>query len=782
MQDRIVSFVLCGGAGSRLWPLSREDNPKQFHDFSGRGSMLAQTLRRLRARPGGATPVFPIAAERHADRLHGEPATTDLAGGQIIFEPVGRNTAAAAAVATRHTLETFGDDLVLIVPSDHEILTEGQFWQSVEAGATAAEAGHLVVFGIRPTKAETGYGYIEAGEAIIAPSTRSVRRFVEKPDRATAHAYVEAGNFFWNAGIFLFRASSMRDAFLAFAPEIWRGAEAALVSATSDPAGLHLPLDAYAKIPSISIDYAVMERADPIAMVPAAFRWNDLGSWQSLLESGDADGDGNVVVGDVVSIECERSYLRSSGQLLAAIGMKDVTIVSTPDVTFIAPVARSQDVKSIVERLRRDGRPETMVTPSEDSAVPPGAWRRRVAGWLFDEALPLWSEAGVDRRHGGFFEALAFDGSPLSRQKRMRTMARQVFAFAVAKQYGWDGPADALIDHGIRFMTEKGRTRRGGFARALDAEGAVADPAEDAYDHACVLLALAHAHIAGHPDALRLGEETMAFLDERLDDGRFTGFHETCDGGGSRRSNPHMHLLEAFLAWHEATGERSFLRRAAGIVDLFRNHFFDAESWTLGEFFDDDWKPARGTEGDWTEPGHHFEWAALLVDFANRSGQRDLVSFARKLYASAVAAGLNRATGLAYGAVSRKGLPLDGLSRSWPQAEAIKAVIALDGADGPDLKPEIEARVARLFRWHIDPAPKGLWVDRIDDKGRAVAADVPASILYHLVFALTRYLDFADAQTPRAAGPDADRYAGETAGNGRPAGGLSRKRGMPFAM
>jgi mannose-1-phosphate guanylyltransferase/mannose-6-phosphate isomerase len=750
MSSRIVSYVLSGGVGSRLWPLSREDCPKQFHDFSGQGSMLARTLRRLQALPEKETPLFVIAAERHAERVLAELATVDLSGANAIFEPIGRNTAAAVAIATLSTLANFGDDLVLVVPSDHEISTDRQFRQAIETGATAAEAGHFVVFGIRPTKPETGYGYIEAGEAIVAPSARAVRRFVEKPDIATARGYVDAGNFFWNAGIFLFRASTMRDAFLAFAPEIWERAKAALQSAATGPAGIRLPLDAYAAIPSISIDYAVMEHASPIAVVPAAFRWSDLGSWQSLLEAGNADQGGNVLTGDIMAIDCERSYLRSSGRLLATIGMKDVAIVSTPDATFVAPLGLSQQVRTIVERLEKSGRLETKLTPADDSVIVPGTWRRRVAHWLFDEALPLWSVAGADYRHGGFFEALAFDGSPLPKVKRMRTMARQVYAFAVARERGWNGPADALIDHGIRFMVENGRTKRGGFVRALSVGGEVVDPVEDAYDHACVLLALAHAHIAGHPGALQLGQETMAFLDGHLEDRQLTGFLETSEGGGLRRSNPHMHLLEAFLAWHEATGERDYLRRAARIVDLFRNHFFNADSWTLGEFFDDDWKPATGTEGDWTEPGHHFEWAALLSDFAARSGQKDLIPFARKLYASAVANGLNRATGLAYGAVSRSGAPLDRISRSWPQTEAVKAAIALDGTGGPDLAPEIEARVARLFRWHIDPAPAGLWIDRIDEKGRAVATEVPASIFYHLVFALTRYLDRTKPETETA--------------------------------
>ncbi|ESZ75197.1 MULTISPECIES: mannose-1-phosphate guanylyltransferase/mannose-6-phosphate isomerase [unclassified Mesorhizobium] len=739
MTERIVSFVMSGGVGSRLWPLSREDNPKQFHDLSGDGSMLAKTLRRLTARPEGETPIFLIAAERHAERVHADLAGLDLAGGGPLFEPTGRNTAAAVALAALRTLSEFGDSLVLVVPSDHEIATPKQFWQSVEAGSQAALAGRLVVFGIKPTQPETGYGYIEV--AAESGGVFDVSRFVEKPDLATAQSYLSAGTFYWNTGIFLFRAGAMRDAFAAFQPDIWQATEAAYKAATSDLSGLYMPLDLYAAIPSNSIDYAIMERAKDIAMVPAGFRWNDLGSWQSLLDVGPADAKGNVVVGDVVAIDCENSYIRSDGRLLSAIGMKDVAIVSTADATFVAPVSHSQHVKKIVEQLEKSGRLETRFTPAHDRVIESGAWRRRVHHWLFEETLPLWSTSGVDERHGGFHEALGFDGEALLKPKRMRTTARQVYAFAVAKARGWDGPADRLIAHGIAFMAGKGRTDRGGWVRTLNVDGSVADPTEDAYDHSCVLLALAHAHMCGDPDALRLGQETFVFLDAHLEDSRMTGFLETSDGEGERRSNPHMHLLEAFLAWYEATGDRTYLRRAARIIDLFRSHFFDAESWTLGEYFDAGWKPAAGEKGTWTEPGHHFEWASLLTDFVARSGQGELSNFARKLYASAIANGLNRATGLAYGAVSRQGLPLDLVSRSWPQAEAIKAAIALDGPGGPDLKPEIEARVGRLFRWHIDPAPLGLWIDRIDERGRSLASDVPASIFYHLVCALTQYLD-----------------------------------------
>ena len=212
-----------------------------------------------------------------------------------------------------------------------------------------------------------------------------------------------------------------------------------------------------------------------------------------------------------------------------------------------------------------------------------------------------------------------------------------------------------------------------------------------------------------------------------------------------RRSNPHMHLLEAFLAWYDTTGDVCHLNRAERIVTLFLERFFDLETWSVGEFFDGSWSPAQDEAGLWREPGHCFEWAALLAEFALRAHRDDLSIMAFRLYAFAAARGINRYTGLAYGAVAADGRVLDKISRCWPQAEAIKATIALDRANGPALGCEVEARVGRLFRWHLDIAPAGLWVDRIDERGYPRATEVPASILYHLTSALTRYLDHTGA-------------------------------------
>lgn len=743
MDEKLISFIISGGIGSRLWPLSREDFPKQFHDFSGDGSMLARTVRRLSEHHN--EPVFLIASEAHEGRLRDDIAAFDLHGGRPIFEPLGRNTAPAIALATLVTIADYGEDaLILITPSDHEISTDEDFWATVKSGVAPALNGRIVVFGVHPDKPETGYGYIETG--VEKNGVFDVVHFVEKPNLKTAKTYVQSGRFLWNAGIFLFSAKTMREAFIKFAPEIWEKTKIAFQTARTDLSGTWLSFDAYAAIPSNSIDYAIMEKAHDIALVPARFHWNDLGSWQSLLNaqnhSTGRDEKGNVIIGDVVAIDCERSYLRSEGGLLSAVGLKDMAVVATTDATFVAPASQSQNVRDVVAELEKSGRLEAKFTPAPDRMPVAGAYAERVQHWLMDETLPLWSTRGVDEK-GGFYEALDFTGKPLSRHRRMRTMARQIYAFAIAGERGWGGPALQLIDHGIDFITRHGRTKDGGWAAILDEKGAVIDPTEDTYDTAFVLLALAHAHRAGHKKALPLATETLAFLDEYLVDKADRGFLETRSGATPRRSNPHMHLLETFLAWYEVSGDNAFLQRAERLVSLCKTHFFDFDTWTLGEYFNNDLTPVEGELGQICEPGHHFEWASLIVAYANAAHKPQWVQLARKLYACAIANGLNRATGLAYNAITRLGVPQERNSRSWPQTEALKAAIALDANQGPDLKPEIEARVGRLFRWHIDAAPTGLWIDLIDEEGRARAKDVPASIFYHLVSALTRYMDFA---------------------------------------
>ncbi|EJF90392.1 AGE family epimerase/isomerase [Bartonella tamiae] len=747
MAKKIISFIMSGGIGSRLWPLSREDFPKQFHDLSGKGSMVSRTIKRLNARKSRNDPIYLIASENHEYRLREDIAGLDLHGGSPIFEPIGRNTAAAVALATHITLKNYGDEsLMLIVPSDHEITTHDAFWESIEEGIKAAQNGHIVLFGIRPNKPETGYGYIEIGAQ--NNNFFEVLRFVEKPNEKTAIDYLKSPHFFWNSGIFLFSAATMKKAFQTYQNDIWDQTENALKTSHTDISGTWLNFDAYSHVPSDSIDYAIMENVHDIALVPARFQWNDLGSWQSLLDHHSSptplDENGNVIIGDVVAINCKGSYLRSQSGLLSTVGLDHMAVVATHDATFVAPVNQSQNVRDIVSALEKAGRLETKFTPAIDKMPQSGAYIPRVEHWLFEETLPLWSTRGVDEM-GGFHEALSFDGLPILREKRMRTMARQIYAFAMAGQMGWDGPYQDLIDHGIHFISRHGQLENGGFASHLSRNGEVINATQESYDQSCVLLALAHAHHIGHAKALPLAMEIFSFLDHFLTVKGTQGFLENTKTEKTkiyRRSNPHMHLLECFLAWYDVTGNTDYLQRATHIVNLFKSHFFDEDTWTLGEYFDNDWQRLDNADGDLCEPGHHFEWSSLLIDYSNKKHDPHSVKLAKKLYASTIANGLNRATGLAYNTISRHGMPVDTHSRSWPQTEAIKAAIALDGNQGPDLKPEIEARVGRLFRWHIEAAPKGLWIDKISENGRSIAKDVPASIFYHMITALTQYREF----------------------------------------
>lgn len=756
----LMSFIMSGGSGSRLWPLSRLDRPKQFHNLTGQENLLTATLNRLKAPDALCGTVSVIGAQVH-QHLIAEAITAhhQVASGydpvQILLEPVARNTAAVAAIATASALREAPDVLILLCPADHEISTDEQFWQTIWQGMGAAQNGAIVTFGLLPERPETGYGYVEVGERVENGFT--VRRFVEKPDYSTALDYLRQGRFFWNSGIFLFRASSMRQAFLQHAPDIWLAASAAIEAATTEGRVTSLSLQDYSSMPSVAFDVAIMEKADNRVLIPAAFSWSDLGSWQSLLSLQNTRtqpqaGCGNVIIGNVVAHDCHNSYLRSEAGLLTLSGVSDMAVIATKDATFVAPITHSHHVQAIVSRLKQDNRPElyyNKTPPAELDNAP------LVRAWLFEKALPFWANAGVEQHYGGFHEALSLQGKPICKSRRCRTMARQIYAFANA---GFTG----LTAHGLLFLQANGRSSRGGWVQSFHADGTVEDDQENFYDQTCMLLALAYAYKSGHNSSLGLAQQTFAFLDRFLAHPlggfyeRLADCHRSC---AVLTSNAHMHYLEACLAWHVISGDEQFLHRAAEVVRLCSQYFFDAEYWGLGEYFSANWRPVSTPKGRYAEPGHHFEWAALLADFAHRTGDDAALLMASRLYTFALSAGTNRKTGLSYNLVTIQGQVLDTGSRSWQQCEAIKAAIMLNGYQGRDLKPEVEVRVANLFRWHIEPATAGLWHDRVDAQGKNCSDNVPASILYHLVSALTCYLQFKEQAGASKSALSASRMA-----------------------
>jgi mannose-1-phosphate guanylyltransferase/mannose-6-phosphate isomerase len=348
----IVPVILSGGSGTRLWPVSREAYPKQFLPLVGKDTMLQATWKRV-ADIADAAPIV-VANQEHRFMAAEQLRECGAVPQALILEPIGRNTAPAIAIAALQALIAHEDALLLVLPSDHVVRDEGAFHHAVKQAAMAAEAGKLVTFGIVPTAPETGYGYIKAAKG---EGVRPVERFVEKPNLETAEQYVRSGEYFWNSGMFLFKASRYLNELEALQPTILSACRAALAMASRDSDFIRLDADAFAASPSDSIDYAVMEKTADAAVVPLDAGWNDVGSWSALWEVSDKDASGNACHGDVIAVDCRNSYAYGN-RLIAMVGLDDVVVVETDDALFVGHKDRVQDVKEIVARIKRDGRSE----------------------------------------------------------------------------------------------------------------------------------------------------------------------------------------------------------------------------------------------------------------------------------------------------------------------------------------------------------------------------------------------------------------------------------------
>lgn len=379
---------------------------------------------------------------------------------------------------------------------------------------------------------------------------------------------------------------------------------------------------------------------------------------------------------------------------------------------------------------------------------------RHIRNWLATEALPLWSHAGLDTEAGGFVEKLTLDGRPLlDADKRMRVQARQIYVYSHAHLLDWepstDGPtALEAAYHGFDFLTQQFWREDGGFVFSVKRNGSHADTRVESYEQAFAIFAFAwHFRATGDAAAVEWAERTLAFLDDNLGDLEHGGYHENPTRDLPRRQNPHMHLLEALLAWHTTTGEDIWLRRARDIFALFRSRFFDRETGTLGEFFDATWAPATGTMGKIIEPGHHFEWVWLLERYAQATGE-DVHAESEALYRFAETHGVDRNPGpaadLVFDSVLRHGTSLDENKRLWVQTEAIKAQLArMEFHDDTAAALRLEELLDRLFELYLAPG-NGIWQDHLDTQGKGFSETAPASSLYHLFLALTEVLRVRD--------------------------------------
>ncbi len=353
-MSSLLPVLLCGGSGTRLWPLSREAYPKQFLALAGDYSLLQATCLRLQGLPGASAPLL-VSNEEHRFMVAEQCRQIGIAVQSIMLEPVGRNTAPAIAAAALHAMVDKNDPVLLVLPSDHLLKNEAAFHQAVLQALPAAEAGSLITFGVLPASAETGFGYIKA---MPGDGVRSVEKFVEKPDAITAEKYLASGEYFWNSGMFMFRASRFLEELEKFSPDILQACKKAIGQAKKDVDFLRLDAQAFSACRADSIDYAVMEKTQDAKMLAIEAGWSDVGSWSALWQVAEQDADGNVHRGDVMAENCRNTFVWSERRLVSTLGLENLIVVDTDDAVLIAHQDHVQDVKKIVARLHAEQRPE----------------------------------------------------------------------------------------------------------------------------------------------------------------------------------------------------------------------------------------------------------------------------------------------------------------------------------------------------------------------------------------------------------------------------------------
>lgn len=717
MNSIIHPVVLCGGSGSRLWPLSTSDRPKQFLALTSTKSMIELTLDRfdksLCADLSFAHPLV-VGAERHEKLL-----AERLPDAKKILEPLGRNSAPAVAAAC---LTFQPEDLILILPADHDIQDLQAFHNAISIAAIAAHSGSIVTFGIKPTHPATGYGYIKTRGDDETVKALPVEYFVEKPDSETARSFISAGDYLWNAGIFLFKNKVMIDALQAHAPEVLSGARKSLAGQVGH--SIHLDEPEFSATPSISIDFAVLEKVDNVKTVPVDMGWSDVGGYRALHELLTRTHSENYTSGPVHVQNSTGSFIRSEGPRITIDGVSDLVVVATPDEVMITPITNDGAASTLRDAVRTD---RTSLGVSLEL-------RMKLRHWLWS-AFDHWAKYGWDLDLGGFVEQLYLDGQPdRESPRRIRVQARQIFSYAKSIELGWVNRslAKSLIERGLAYLDTQVRHPDGGFIHKVAPDGSTVDDRRDLYDHAFIILAGSAAFKStGDFRALKIAEDALNFIDTNLKDSEFGGWHESVSKDLPRCANPHMHLLEAMLEYHSATGDEKAIAHAAEIVRLFETKFFNPSTDTMTDSFGSDWALLCSEHEAVFEPGHHFEWATLLFQYQELT-DHDTESWRRRLIRKADRYGINSSTEFALNAVKSDGTITNNSSRLWLQWERARALLLHYGVTSSSA----ESVYRSVLEGYLKPGSTGGWIDELDDAGNPMSKPIPASMLYHAVTAL----------------------------------------------
>lgn len=711
--------IMCGGAGTRLWPASRPSRPKQFIALAGNRSLFQDTVERVNGLVDEGGCLIVVAGVGHAHLIADQLAEIGVEA-ITLLEPQPRDSAPAMAAAAAWVRGHDPEGMMAFVASDHFIPDAEAFRAAVRDARDEASRGRIVTLGVQPTEPSPAYGYI----APTAPGMARVAAFHEKPDRATAAGFIAAG-YLWNSGNFIVAAKTLTEELGVHAPGVLAAVEAALPDG-GGRGSVHVLGDAFVDAPRISIDYAVMERTQRASVLAVDFAWSDLGAWDSIAQSGEGS------TGIHVLEDAERVLTRApDGMIVAALGVSDLAIIVEADAVLVCRLDKAQGVKTIVERVRA-------ISPRHlDFAAPPkadfDAAARAFADWMRLRALPMWSTLGLGA-DGGFAESLSLSGRPTSTSRRARVQTRQIYVYAKAGLLGWQGDWRAIVATSLHRLRASYLRPDGACRSLLGIDWSVIDDSPAVYDQAFVLLALATAREAGFDDP-QLEMDAVRLRDLLLSKAMPNGaIAET--GDHPFQANCHMHLLEACMAWSTVSADPGWSALADRIVELALTTFIDAEGGFLREFFSEAWTPAAGEDGQLVEPGHQFEWAWLLTRHGRRVGSDRIIEAGRRLYETGRKGVMHRPP-VCIDALDADGTVRSDRARLWPQTEWLKAALLLaetgDAARRSLLMEDAEAALAAL-RLYL--TADGLWHDKRLADGSFINEAAPASSLYHIMAAL----------------------------------------------
>ncbi|NBB52502.1 mannose-1-phosphate guanylyltransferase [Rhizobium sp. CRIBSB] len=724
----LYPVIMCGGAGTRLWPASRPARPKQFLALSGPRSLFQDTVLRVAPLTGGGGDIIIVGGVAHGDWIEDQLAQIGVEA-TVLLEPAARDSAAAMAAAAAWTHRTAPEGVNVFVASDHHIPDAEAFRRAVTTAAVDARQGRIVTLGVRPTEPSSAYGYIQPAAGGASPDTlAAVQAFVEKPDATTAVRYIEAG-YLWNSGNFIARAETLLSELDQHAPAVAASARAALPDAGGR--GTQTLTPAFLDAPRISIDYAVMEKTRRASVLPVAFGWSDLGAWDAIRATGSGD------VGLQVMEDSEGCLIRTHGDVLVAtLGVRNLAIIVEPDAVLVCDIDRAQEVKTLVERIR--GRSPGHLDFTAGAREPLEAAATRFLDWMRLRALPLWSTLGQSRT-GAFAESLTLDGRPLAGPRRVRVQARQIHVHARAGLDGWQGDWAGPVRRGLDCLLTDYRRPDGLFRTLLAADMSPLDETAVMFDQAFVLLALASATQAGIGDPALIA--TADDIRDRMT-ARFTAAGTLVETAGHPyQAGPHMHLLEAALAWEDASGSAGWRALSDHLGALALNTFIDASDGAICDTFDAAWTPL----GDQARasPGHQFEWAWLIARLGMARGDETLMAAARALYANGMK-GFSRSRGVIGDAIEGAGTASGAepvpQARLWPQTEWLKAALILgQTATGSEQEALSSQAASALRAVQAYLTPDGLWRDKMAADGTFIDEPAPASTLYHLCGAATQF-------------------------------------------